>query len=286
LLAEVRESAARARELDASNGESYLAEYYLLPDWKWSERQAKIDQAIAADPDLAAAYSERAWFFNSVGRSEEALRAARRAVVLEPLNADHWAGLPPLLSALGGDENQREANEIRERLYRIWPQSVEAWWNRFYNAAYAGDASAALEMLDELDSAPVQLDPLAVERWRNFLAARAAGDSGRMRSAALAMRDLIPEHRFSVGAVMSVLSLAGEVDAAFEVAQAIIEGGGMPALFMAPQANMRRDPRFMTLIRSSLIRYWSDTGRWPDFCADPTLPYDCEEAAARALADR
>jgi hypothetical protein len=53
---------------------------------------------------------------------------------------------------------------------------------------------------------------------------------------------------------------------------------------MAPWANLRRDRRFMTLVRrTGLIQYWRETGRWPDFCAERNLPYNCEAEAARVL---
>lgn len=34
------------------------------------------------------------------------------------------------------------------------------------------------------------------------------------------------------------------------------------------------------------LDYWMATGRWPDFCADPNLPYDCREAAQRYIDKR
>jgi len=59
-----------------------------------------------------------------------------------------------------------------------------------------------------------------------------------------------------------------------------------PNLFMfAPLTrNLRRDPRFMQLAaRIGLAAYWRQAGVWPDFCADPTLPYDCKAEAAKAF---
>jgi hypothetical protein len=47
---------------------------------------------------------------------------------------------------------------------------------------------------------------------------------------------------------------------------------------------MRRDPRFMPLAaKVGLVANWENTGKWPDFCDEPGLPYDCR-AAAKALA--
>jgi hypothetical protein len=54
--------------------------------------------------------------------------------------------------------------------------------------------------------------------------------------------------------------------------------------FYPPWRNLRRDRRFMDLIKDTgLIQYWRETGHWPDFCAEPDLPYDCEQEAARVM---
>ena len=53
-------------------------------------------------------------------------------------------------------------------------------------------------------------------------------------------------------------------------------------LFRADMRAFRRDRRFMQLSkRLGLVDYWSATGRWPDFCGDPDLPYECRAEAER-----
>ena len=43
-----------------------------------------------------------------------------------------------------------------------------------------------------------------------------------------------------------------------------------------------RDPRSLAYARRvGLIHYWQSSGKWPDFCFDPDLPYDCKKEAAR-----
>jgi hypothetical protein len=63
-----------------------------------------------------------------------------------------------------------------------------------------------------------------------------------------------------------------------------------PAKFLELEpasAPMRRDPRFMSLMqRLGLLKYWRDSGKWPDFCAEPGLPYDCKVEAARLASAR
>ena len=44
----------------------------------------------------------------------------------------------------------------------------------------------------------------------------------------------------------------------------------------------RRDPRFMVVAtRFGLVRHWRQSGKWPDFCFEPDLPYDCKKEAAK-----
>ncbi len=53
-------------------------------------------------------------------------------------------------------------------------------------------------------------------------------------------------------------------------------------LFFTLTAPLRRDPRFMQLAaRLGLVDYWRSSGHWPDFCADPGLPYNCRTEANR-----
>lgn len=37
--------------------------------------------------------------------------------------------------------------------------------------------------------------------------------------------------------------------------------------------------------RIGLLDHWQSSGRSPDFCGEPNLPYDCKEAALAAQAD-
>jgi hypothetical protein len=93
-----------------------------------------------------------------------------------------------------------------------------------------------------------------------------------------------PEH------AIDRLALLGFVDDAFAVAQRDLrvdssESDSSQFLFEPETEPLRRDPRFMTLAaRFGLVDYWRRTGKWPDFCGDPGLPYDCRQVAARVAA--
>lgn len=47
-------------------------------------------------------------------------------------------------------------------------------------------------------------------------------------------------------------------------------------LFTPNPTQFRRDPRFMQLATHiGPTDYWRKSGKWPDFCAEPGLPYSC-----------
>lgn len=80
----------------------------------------------------------------------------------------------------------------------------------------------------------------------------------------------------------------GDLDGAFTLAGTLLRPNdprqGLTItrkfLFRSSAARMRRDPRFMPLAaKIGLVDYWEKSGKWPDFCAEPGLPYDCREAA-------
>jgi hypothetical protein len=85
------------------------------------------------------------------------------------------------------------------------------------------------------------------------------------------------------------LAFIGRLDDAFALAAR--DPGHMPApeedwmSFRSYMAPFRADPRFMPLAyRQGLVDIWVKTGKWPDFCVEKTVPYDCEAEARRLMA--
>jgi hypothetical protein len=53
-------------------------------------------------------------------------------------------------------------------------------------------------------------------------------------------------------------------------------------LFRPPFREFRKDVRFIALAkRFGLVDYWQSSGKWPDYCREPDLPYDCKAEAAK-----
>jgi hypothetical protein len=53
-------------------------------------------------------------------------------------------------------------------------------------------------------------------------------------------------------------------------------------LFRPAMRDVWRDPRSIAAAAHlGLLHYWKVSGKWPDFCSDPTLPYNCKKEAAK-----
>ena len=61
--------------------------------------------------------------------------------------------------------------------------------------------------------------------------------------------------------------------------------GSSDALFRPSFNRVRQDPRFIQIAaRLGYMAHWQKTGKWPDFCFEPDLPYDCKAEAAKLTA--
>jgi TolB-like protein/Tfp pilus assembly protein PilF len=88
---ESRRAANQALALDPALAEAHLAMaiFYSQREWNWSAADAEFARAIAARPSLSDAHAEFSFHLQGLGRYEEGVAAARRAVLLDPLSPDH-----------------------------------------------------------------------------------------------------------------------------------------------------------------------------------------------------
>lgn len=82
-----RKAAARALELDEGFAEAYallgIVDLYSL---NWQQSKVEFEQALALDPNSAQVYFWYSTFWMMMGRTEQALAAARRSQLLDPLS--------------------------------------------------------------------------------------------------------------------------------------------------------------------------------------------------------
>lgn len=281
LRAEGEAEARKAAALDDKEPEVYLAQSLLSPVQAFAERDAFLQRSAAlhpAGPDLVFRTSQ---LLAEVGRMTEASDYASRAAARAPLDPSAAAQAALYLAAAGG--RAREADAAIAQASRTWPLSAPVWGENLYIAIWAGRLDDAVQSLGR---APTIVPPDQLQNWGDCLRALKSSDQ------ALRLREGQKQAAFAQGGQMNLrtslqcLSLLGLVDQAFEVSKGydgkiyLFEGSSM--FFLPSTAAMRRDPRFIPLAgRIGLVDYWRKTGKWPDYCADRALTYDCKAEAAK-----
>jgi TolB-like protein len=294
-IAQLRADAAKAASqglvLAPSNGGAYIALAMQVPNGRWADREALYRRGIAADPNQAMVPAYLADELSAEGRLREALAFYTRAHALSPTNAPTTANL-----ALA----QVETGHVAEGLAlingaaMIEPSNIVIWQARFYILANFGHVDEARAMLDATQNIPASLEDGSTAR-RAWLGALKPGTPAANAAAAKAIHSAMAAGDIPVNEGLQMIAKLGDLDGAFTLAGTLLRPNdprqGLTItrkfLFRSSAAAMRRDPRFMPLAaKVGLVATWEKTGKWPDFCAEPGLPYDCREAAKAAAHGR
>lgn len=274
--AEFRRQIAAARQIDPNIPEAFLAELELVPAPFFFDQTMLADQALKAGPDNALVLSGRALAMLVVGRLDAAVVDARRAKSLDPLSP---AVRNQYIQALAFAGRMDAAKSELAEAEKLWPGASTIVNERFRMNSIIGDPRDALGLIRSG----------AVEGSRGleaFLEARIEPTPAKVARAiqlAMANRDE------SADWLANIVQVLGEFDKKDEVF-AILLGRQDPreipyfidTLFRPALADVRADPRFMLVAsRFGLVDYWRRSGDWPDFCADPDLPYNCKAEAAK-----
>ena len=181
-----------------------------------------------------------------------------------------------------------EADRAITRVRELWPEHPWVWNARFLIFAFTGRARAAQAMIDDPRSRPESFPPLAITTWTKALTALDQRTPANIAAASDAIR---AASRVSTGLAahgVMMLSSLGELDAAYDVANAVLLSRGsitvQPVveakrqlinnpgwkhtqwLFTPPCAPMRADPRFGPLCDGlGLTDYWRKRGVRPDY---------------------
>lgn len=223
--------------------------------------------------------------FQCVGRSRDALTLIERAIALKPLAAGNHYPLAQLLWILG---RLAEADRVIDKAMQYWPTHQYVRGARFTIFAYTGRARAALAMLERQETAPQNLSSEAVSLWRVSLAAMDQRSPSSIAAARRTNLEAAKQNlRLASQAVMT-LSVLGEIDAAFEIANALFvvrpperryaqaatnrsparstAWRFAPWLFTPPTTPMRADPRFEAICNEiGLSDYWAKRRIRPDY---------------------
>ena len=281
---EARGNLARARQLDPAMEQGFVAESNLLPRDKsfWKQSLLALDRGLAAHPDSAQLLTMRAERLRDIGRATEAIELMRRATDIEPLTLTLRTGYIDSL-AYSGRLDAALAELSRDQ--KIWPQSTSLTDARFRIDLRYGDPANALRLLrvespDNLRNQPFD------RSWQTFLRARIDPSPANVEASLKSFRDRYRRNPADIPGYLQTLATFGRLDEAYLVTRNPITLDSMfvstEVLFRQHMRAFRADRRFIDLAnRLGLLAYWRGSGKWPDFCAEPDLPYDCRAEAAK-----
>jgi DNA-binding winged helix-turn-helix (wHTH) protein len=269
----------RAMTLDPKNGSAYIILSQSADPFDLQTRQMWLLRGLENVPNGSSLMTNEGLLLASAGRPKEGLPLIRRGLALDPLSQQKTFGDATYLGTIGLVE---EGRAMLERARRIWPNNPNESLQTLTFAVHFMSPEDGLETLDELQSRHPELAATA-PLWRQYFEAlkcRCGQAVAAQRiDAAGAEGDVSP--RFSIAAI----SRLGEVDRAIDVAGrdfGTANYADVRFLFAENTGPMRRQPRFMALTaKLGLAAYWKATDRWPEFCAEPGLPYDCKVEAAK-----
>jgi len=244
----------------------------------------RLRDILATAPDNIAVMGSLWGLLQSAGRSRDALALVERANVVEPLAASCHYPKAQLLWILG---RIAEADRVIDRAMQYWPEHEGVRFARFTIYAYTGRPRAALAMLDAGKKQPIYA-PAATSLWRVSLAALDQRSPVSIAAARKANLEAAKQNPGLTNQAVLVLSALGEVDAAFDIANALLlfrrpveprpQAGSAtspvkstswrfaPWLFTPPAEPMQADPRFDALCDGiGLSEYWEKRRIKPDY---------------------
>jgi len=271
----IRRDMESARKIVRDMPEASVAEAALQPPTMFLAAQSLIDKAISSHPDNASLLTERSLQLLRVGRGYEALEDARRASQLRPYSAVLRANYIVTLASIGG--NNKVWAELADAA-RLWPNAPAITGARTAINLRFGDFEKTWR------AAGFPIDGGIVGYFKILHDPSDANIDGWIKLART--HKMLQPHRYFILQALGPLNRVDELYGFFEEWPMEQDLQGMTDVLFRPwTANIRRDPRFMRLAqRLGLLNYWEKSGKWPDFCAEPDMPYDCKREAAKLAA--
>ena len=269
----LRADIAKARQVDSAMAEIRLAELALVPLTDFQARMDHAEAMVRQFPDNVFVLNALADELMLVGRMNEAVSNTERAAMLDPISPFTRSALIRSLAYSG--RIPRAFKELDEAA----PLALGAKTliePRFRLNMRYGDPRIALQLLRTHGTS---------KQHEAFLLARIEPTPANVDRAVGVSRATAADMEF-LGSHIDVLAEFGRQDEIYETLMALprarLNQGVLFGLFRPTLKPVRQDPRFMNVAqRFGLLEHWRRSGKWPDFCVEPGLPYDCKAEAAK-----
>jgi len=203
----------------------------------------------------------------------------------DPSLAEWWSVASELRS--GGFDRivapERWSPTIDEltKAQEIWPNSASIRQAMLGVHAYYGDPKRAEQLLSTSSS-----DEEALARLRVFLRARESPTEANIAATIAGSKAVAEANPVAADQYVGALAMFGTPDDVFRVLadQNYRRFIDTSTLFLPEFKRVRADPRFMAIAAEfGLVRYWTVSGHWPDFCSAPGIAYKCVSEARKYL---
>lgn len=265
----------QARRLNPRLPEIYIAEAALLPIEAFEQRWPLFEEAVKLNPDNPDLRIVRSEFFGGVGRNNNSLDDAKEAVNLNPLSPGYRSNLIQALAYAG--QLPAAEDELR-RAEQLWPGSPTIDDARFRLHSRYGDGQDALRLVHS----PEFRQQYPTQDMEKYLVARINPTRANVESAIAAARSGQLAEGRKLSQLEQVLADFGRDDELYSLLMSLPPDRlrFVSEVFYRPNfKQFRHNPRFMQIEkRAGMIGFWRKTGKWPDFCFDPDLPYKCDKA--------
>jgi len=203
---QAREAVARALALepDLPEGHTAMASMQMFHDWDFSGAEASCRRALELMPENPVVLRQAAWLASCMGRHEEAIGFARRAVEQDPLSA--WANVILGIALRMAGRCAEAVTALRMSL-ELTPQ----------RSSTHATLSFCLLALGRVDEALAEAMQEPEEAWRVHALAIIHQSAGRRAESDEALGELASKHADVMACqVASVHAMRGENDLAFE----------------------------------------------------------------------
>jgi len=265
-----RTDVAQASKIAPKMPEIVLAQVHLLPPWAFGQALDLLAKAKANAPDNPEINVDQAYAFLRVGRLSDAVESARRAAELDPLSPAAQTQFIMTLAYAGQVEAARRELERTEKVLA--------------GTGALRDAQFAFHF--RFGSPKIAAQLASVPGAELYLQARADPSPANVEALLVQLRQLeVKPDPGAVGYAVQALAEFHRTDDVFRWLRSMPANtiaSGTEVLFRPALAEVRRDPRFIGIAKDlGLLDYWRQSGKWPDFCSEPDLPYDCKKEAAK-----
>jgi hypothetical protein len=268
-----REAIAVARKLNPNSAMPYDAEYHLISNEPIKGLQI-LEQGARIDPTDGRVQMHLSEVYQAVGRMSDAVEAAQNGTQLEP--GTPYTRSQYIFALIYSGEFSKAKTEIAAA-HAKWANDFSINLADFSLQYRYGDPRVALQLLPSIADTDAEMVPI-----RKVIAARIDPTPAKIDDAIAALSaSSSPDER---NKLLLALGNFGRVEQAYQLLE---DPGFQPfvdrnALFRPDFAGVRADPRFMGVAaRLGLVRYWRESGNWPDFCSTESLKYDCKKEAAQ-----